>query len=80
MVPGARGMRFYENGPRLNEYLAQFRTVLDGYDCMAVGEAAGVAAGIAWKQGIAPSQVDVQELRAELRNRGAIVDYPGEIS
>ena len=48
--------------------------------CMAVGEAAGVAAGIAWKQGIAPSQIDVQELRAELRQRGAIVDYPGEIS
>ena len=39
MVPGARGMRFYDNGPRLHEYLSQFRRVLDGYDCMAVGEA-----------------------------------------
>ncbi|MDO5107154.1 MAG: alpha-amylase family glycosyl hydrolase, partial [Coriobacteriaceae bacterium] len=39
MVPGARGMRFYDNGPHLHEYLAQFRRVLDGYDCMAVGEA-----------------------------------------
>ena len=39
MVPGARGMRFYDNGPRLHECLSQFRRVLDGYDCMAVGEA-----------------------------------------
>ena len=40
MVPGARGLRFYENGPRVHEFLAQFRdNVLSHYDCMTVGEA-----------------------------------------
>lgn len=40
MVPGARGLRFYENGPHVHEYLAQFRdNVLAHYDCMTVGEA-----------------------------------------
>ena len=40
MPPGARGLRFYENGPRVHEFLAQFRDdVLSHYDCMTVGEA-----------------------------------------
>lgn len=40
MVPGARGLRFYENGPHVHEYLEQFRdNVLCHYDCMTVGEA-----------------------------------------
>ena len=40
MPPGARGLRFYENGPHVHEYLAQFRDhVLSRYDCMTVGEA-----------------------------------------
>ncbi len=40
MVPGARGLRFYENGPHVKEYLTQFRdNVLSNYDCMTVGEA-----------------------------------------
>lgn len=40
MVSGARGLRFYENGPRVHEFLAQFRdNVLVHYDCMTVGEA-----------------------------------------
>ena len=40
MVPGARGLRFYENGPRVHEFLAQFRdNVLADYNCMTVGEA-----------------------------------------
>lgn len=40
MVPGARGLRFYENGPHVHEYLAQFRDeALAHYDCMTVGEA-----------------------------------------
>ncbi len=40
MVPGARGLRFYENGPHVHEYLRQFRDhVLCHYDCMTVGEA-----------------------------------------
>ena len=40
MIPGARGLRFYDNGPRVHDYLKQFRdNVLSHYDCMTVGEA-----------------------------------------
>lgn len=39
--------------------------------CMALGEAAGRAARIALKDGVKPSQVDVQKLRDELRATGA---------
>lgn len=39
-IPGARGLRFYESGPYVHEYLAQFRDdVLSHYDAMTVGEA-----------------------------------------
>lgn len=41
---------------------------------MALGEAAGTAAGIAIRQGITFTDVDVQELRDMLRKHGAIVD------
>ncbi len=35
-----KGLRFYDCGPRIHEYLQEFRTdVLDKYDCMTVGEA-----------------------------------------
>ena len=43
--------------------------------CMAMGEAAGRAAKIAVRKGIYPSDIDVQELRAELQATGA---YLGE--
>jgi hypothetical protein len=39
--------------------------------CMAMGEAAGRAAKIAVKEGIAPSQIDVAELRKDLLKEGA---------
>jgi len=39
--------------------------------CMAMGEAAGRAAGIAVRQGVSPSAIDVCELRENLRTRGA---------
>jgi ribulose 1,5-bisphosphate synthetase/thiazole synthase len=39
--------------------------------CMALGEAAGRAARLAVKAGVEPSQVDVEKLRAELRQTGA---------
>lgn len=39
--------------------------------CMAMGEAAGRAARIAVKHGVAPSAIDVQELRKELLANGA---------
>lgn len=44
--------------------------------CMAVGEAAGTAAALAFHHGILPSEVDVQELRRELKAQGALVSYP----
>ena len=43
--------------------------------CMAMGEAAGRAAKIAVRKGITPAEVDVNELRAELKATGA---YLGE--
>ncbi|MFA6592036.1 MAG: FAD-dependent oxidoreductase [Bacteroidales bacterium] len=39
--------------------------------CMALGEAAGRAARLAMKDNVLPSQVDVQELRKELKETGA---------
>jgi len=39
--------------------------------CMAMGEAAGRAARIALKRGVPPANIDVQELRKELRETGA---------
>lgn len=39
--------------------------------CMALGEAAGRAARIALRDGVAPSAVDVEALRRELRETGA---------
>ena len=42
--------------------------------CMAMGEAAGRAAAMAVRQGIAPSQVDVNALREELRSAGAYLN------
>ena len=42
--------------------------------CMAVGEAAGVAASMMLEQNVKSMDVDVQELRNNLRDKGAIVD------
>ena len=45
LMPAARGMRFYDHGPHVHEYLRQFRhNVLDEYDCMTVGEAPMISA------------------------------------
>ena len=41
--------------------------------CMAMGQAAGVGAALAAEQGIAPRDVDVQEIRRILREQGAIL-------
>ena len=45
--------------------------------CMAMGEAAGVAAAAVAAQGRRFADVDTRELRAELARRGAIVGRPG---
>ncbi len=44
--------------------------------CMAMGEAAGRAARMAVRQGIPPTQIDVAQLRAELRASGAYLRDP----
>ncbi len=44
--------------------------------CMATGEAAGTAAALAVRGGVAPGAVDVTALRDQLRGAGAIVDFP----
>ena len=37
---GIKGMRLYESGPHIHEYLQEFRReVLDHYDCFVIGEA-----------------------------------------
>src|SRR5207244_4165991 len=44
--------------------------------CIATGEAAGTAAALAVRGGVAPGAVDVTALREHLRRAGAIVDFP----
>jgi hypothetical protein len=39
---------------------------------MTVGEAAGVAAALAWKSDTAPAFIDVAELRSALHARGVV--------
>ena len=40
IFPIMRGMRLFESGPHIHEYLSEFRRdVLDHYDCFVVGEA-----------------------------------------
>ena len=42
--------------------------------CMAVGEAAGVAASMAIGEKKKSMDIDIQQLRCNLRQQGAIVD------
>ncbi len=39
LMPAARGMEHYKNGPRIHEFLREFKTVWGNYDAMTVGEA-----------------------------------------
>ena len=39
LMPAAKGIGHYANGPHLHEYLSEFRDVLDRYDSVAIGEA-----------------------------------------
>lgn len=41
--------------------------------CMAMGEAAGIAATIAAKNGVSPDAIDVQHLRSMLTDTGAVI-------
>jgi hypothetical protein len=44
------------------------------YQCLATGEAAGVAAAMSIDRRCPPRRLDVAALRAELKQRGAFVD------
>ena len=44
--------------------------------CMAVGEAAGVAAALSVRAGIDPAEIEVRELRQTLMQKGAILTLP----
>ena len=48
--------------------------------CMAMGEAAGRAAKMAVKNNLMPSQIDVELLRTELRDKGAYLNPAGEVA
>lgn len=49
-LPVANGMKHYVNGPRVTEYLREFkRDVLDAYDCFTVGESPLTTADTALK-------------------------------
>ncbi len=39
LMPAARGMEHYLNGPHIHEYLQEFKSVWGNYDAMTVGEA-----------------------------------------
>jgi glycosidase len=40
ILPASRGLFYYNHGPRIHEFLSEFRRdVLSGYDCMTVAEA-----------------------------------------
>ena len=38
LLPAAKGMSSYKDGPHIHEYLAEFRKVCDEYDCFQLGE------------------------------------------
>lgn len=46
--------------------------------CMAMGQAAGLAAALANQQNCTPIEVDVMELRGLLKKKGAMVDMNGQ--
>lgn len=48
-----------------------------GATCAALGQAAGVAAAVAAREGMSPAQVDVRRVREALVSQGAVVDPPG---
>ncbi|MBR6114369.1 MAG: alpha-glucosidase [Oscillospiraceae bacterium] len=39
LLPAAKGMSHYSNGPHLHEYLSEFRDIWEQYDCVTIGEA-----------------------------------------
>jgi hypothetical protein len=42
--------------------------------CMAVGQAAGTAMAVAFRHGVLPSEIDVRELRLELKKDNAVIE------
>ena len=40
LMPASKGIRFYNHGPRIHDYLQQFKNeAFDDYDCVTIGEA-----------------------------------------
>lgn len=39
VMPAAKGLGYYSNGPHLHEYLQEYRRVAEEYDCFLLGEA-----------------------------------------
>lgn len=58
LMPAARGMEHYKNGPRIHEFLQEFKTVWGNYDAMTVGEAPMMTPKTALKY----ISYDIQEL------------------
>lgn len=58
LMPAARGMEHYKNGPRIHEFLREFKTVWGNYDAMTVGEAPMMTPKTALKY----ISYDIQEL------------------
>ena len=50
IMPASRGIRFYNHGPRIHQYLQEFKEdVLDNYDCLTLAEAPMVSPEMALK-------------------------------
>ena len=50
LMPASRGIRFYNHGPRIHQYLQEFKEdVLDNYDCLTLAEAPMVSPEMALK-------------------------------
>lgn len=58
LMPAARGMEHYKNGPRVHEFLKEFKTVWSKYDAVTVGEAPMMTPKVALKY----IDKDVEEL------------------
>jgi hypothetical protein len=53
-------------------------TVRVGATCGVTGQAAGVAAAVAVRDGVEPADIDCRSLRRVLRDQGALIDAPEE--
>ena len=70
-LPIGTGLEHYTNGPKVHDYLAEFRhDVLDHYDCFTVGEAPGMTPKLA-KQFISEDSSQVLNLMFHFQHMAA---------